>query len=120
MAFKLFVYEERYLWRIAWADEDGEPGLHVGDYPDQNWLKEAPVSGERDDWEIWVANRTAFQSFKDGHSNHDALGFFWESMREANAVLRQIKEALKQERPLPEWAKTALAAGWKPPKGWKA
>ena len=33
---------------------------------------------------------------------------------EATAALRIARAALKHERPLPEWAKTAIANGWKP------
>jgi len=50
----------------------------------------------------------------------DTYGAYWESKKQAQAALRVAKEALKQERPLPDWAQKALEAGWTPPKGWKA
>lgn len=46
----------------------------------------------------------------------------WYSKSGAAAALRVAKAAVaaaKSNRPLPEWAQQALAAGWKAPKGWK-
>jgi hypothetical protein len=37
----------------------------------------------------------------------------------ARAALRLCKAALKAEREMPAWAKTATLAGWKAPKGWQ-
>jgi hypothetical protein len=48
--------------------------------------------------------------------------FIFPSEKHAKACLRQINIELnsrKSDTPLPEWAKTALANGWTPPKNWK-
>ena len=52
----------------------------------------------------------------------DTWGYYWETVSGAKAALRAVKlreKTLSDERPLPEWAVTAAANGWKPPKGWK-
>jgi hypothetical protein len=51
----------------------------------------------------------------------DASGFFWETREAAQSALRVAKAAitLGVDRPMPDWARQALAAGWKAPKGWK-
>ncbi len=51
----------------------------------------------------------------------DARGFFWETDAAAKSALRVAKAAIKAgvDRPLPDWAQQALAAGWTAPKGWK-
>mgnify|MGYP003494096662 FL=1 len=115
MADQLVVDEDRRgYFRITWylADE-GEMGATLGDGGDIG-QGEAPT--ERADYEHWLACKTCHES----GAARDGNGFHRESEKNARVVLRQIREALKQDRPLPEWAKTALAAGWKPPKGWKA
>jgi hypothetical protein len=45
--------------------------------------------------------------------------FVWYSEASARAALRLCKAALKAEREMPAWAKTATLAGWKAPKGWQ-
>jgi hypothetical protein len=51
----------------------------------------------------------------------DVNGFFWETHAAAQTALRVVKTAITAgaDRPLPDWARSALAAGWKAPKGWK-
>jgi len=71
---------------------------------------------DREDWEYWAANKAA----RDIKPKRDNRAFWWETKSEVVAALATIKLALKQERPLPDWAKQALAAGWKAPKAWKA
>ncbi len=78
-------------------------------------MGEAPK--DKDEWQQWAASK-AIRSVPG--VLFDIIGAFWETEAEARVALRVAKEALKQERPLPEWAKTALAEGWKAPKGWKA
>lgn len=108
------VTSERYLSRIIWYfPDEGEEGATIGEDPKAG-LGDPPT--DRDDWEDWCANKVA----REANAERDRKGFFWDSAAAASAVLRQIREALKQDRPLPEWAKTALAEGWKAPKGWKA
>lgn len=48
--------------------------------------------------------------------------YVFPSERLAKAALNSINAALNSSAmnsPMPEWAQTALAAGWTPPKGWK-
>jgi hypothetical protein len=106
-----------YLWRITWhiADDDYGVGATLGEGTTSEWSGAAPK--DREDWEHWAAQRAAFAT---AGVERDRNGFFWESAGEAKAAFRIVKEALKQERPMPEWATKALAEGWKPPKGWKA
>lgn len=52
----------------------------------------------------------------------DSLGFYWESRSEAEAARRLCNVEIKvaqSDKPWPDWAKQALNAGWKAPKGWK-
>lgn len=112
----LVVHDEGPGWRISWfIAEDGDIGGCLGQDEDDG-LGDPPSN--RDVWEHWIASKVAREAKT--APVRDYAGFYWETEREAKAVLRQIKEVMKQDRPLPEWAKTALAEGWKPPKGWKA
>jgi len=52
----------------------------------------------------------------------DQLGYGWKSKRGALKTLRRCRAELKSIRddaPWPEWAKRAVAEGFKPPKGWR-
>ncbi len=115
MADKLVVVEEKYLYRIQWELDDGDD---LGAYlcqSEEDGVGEPPT--ERSDWEHWTASQAVRTS--EGVTI-DHIGARWDSQKQATAALRVAKEALKQDRPMPDWAKTALAEGWKPPKGWKA
>jgi hypothetical protein len=115
MADKLVVVEEKFLYYIQWELDDGDD---MGAYLCQD--KEDGTGDppkERDEWEQWAASRAVRGA--EGVA-FDFKGAYWESEKLARAALRVAKEALKQERPLPDWAQKALEAGWKPPKGWKA
>lgn len=65
--------------------------------------------------------RAAFQAVAPfAFSGGDGSPFLFETEREARRALQAANAALlglKEE--WPSWATTALAAGWKPPKGWK-
>lgn len=109
---ELAVFDDSKGYRIGWYFEDeGDFGGMLGEDP--NLPAEAPV--ERASWEHWIANKTA-ASFE---PEKDTIGFFWESAAKAKKALRSIKEAMKTDKPMPEWATMALANGWKPPKSWK-
>jgi hypothetical protein len=112
---KLVVDCDRNRWRLSWAFEDdvgGSLGQNSKDGEGE------PLSGwSRGDWEHWAASK-AVKNLPG--VERDSCGFYWESEAQARKALRVAKEALKQERPLPEWAVQALKAGWKPPKNWKA
>lgn len=115
MADKLVVAEEKYRYRIQWEVDDGDD---LGAYLCQDEMDgKGEVPLDRDEWEHWTASRVARTT--NGFFTDD-LGAYWESEKQARTALRVIKEALKQERSLPDWAQKALEAGWKPPKGWKA
>ena len=51
-------------------------------------------------------------------------GYVWNERKDAMRALRaaraevKIVRAEKAQRPWPEWAKTAAAEDWKPPRGW--
>ncbi len=76
---------------------------------------------------IWnpAFEKAGFQIIKEGDQDsrgHDSTGFWWESESAARAALAKVKviaKTLLNDVPWPEWARKALAAGWKPPKGWK-
>ena len=109
---KLVVFDDRRFWRIGWADESDVIGTELGQSPE--FLTEEEPK-EREHWECWAAERAAATQ----KPERDERGYYWDSERDARAVLRVVKAALKAERPLPEWAVTALAAGFKAPKGWQ-
>lgn len=112
MASKLAIVNsyDRRGWALAWVDEDGE-GSHVGE-----WAPKAPLI-TRDDYES-AAVFYAAKPFADYHRN--GQDFVFSSSRTAREALRAAKLALKNvDVPMPEWAKQAAAAGWRPPKGWK-
>jgi hypothetical protein len=112
MADKLVVVENKYIYRIQWELDDGDD---LGAYLCQDKTDgEGEGPTERQDWAASRAVRTS-----EGVS-FDDIGAWWDNQKQAQAALRVAKEALKQDRPMPEWATKALAAGWKPPKGWKA
>lgn len=112
---KLVVFEDKYMFRIGWEFEEDGMGAVVGESWTRHDVDKSPPT-DREEWECWMAAKIASTSPGVQHS----FGFCWETSAEARAVLRQIKEAFKQDRPLPDWAQKALAEGWKPPKGWKA
>jgi hypothetical protein len=106
---RLTVLSERYSFYIAWEDEDG-----IGAYLDQEgWQCAEPR--DRDHWEHWVACKVAAES----GAVSTGPGYSWETQSEAKKVAAQVRATIRAGRGLPEWAKTAAANGWKPPKGWK-
>ena len=112
MSDKLAIIEDGYAYRICWV-VDGEEGAWLGDYlyPQHN-----PTF--HDDNEHRVATEAANQA---GGCEIENFGLRWESKARAQEALVSARAALKAARsskPYPEWALTALAAGWKAPKGW--
>lgn len=100
--------------RIQWAFPDGELGGYLGQ--DKNDGSEDPPE-DKDAWDHWAASKAVMGL---PGADRDGTSTFWETEAAARVALRLAKAALKQVKPLPDWAKTALAEGWKPPKGWKA
>lgn len=111
--------EESFFQRGAFVLQwfcDGETGGAVGD--DGGKPGKLPEPEDREKWETWVANKLAAETAS-GRRNGNGE-FFWETRSGAERALRAIKLAWRnRERSLPEWAKQALAAGWKAPNGWK-
>lgn len=94
---------------------DGEEGGSIGDRGEKAGKGQEPT--DREVWETWIAERIAAET---ASGRIGRLEYYWESHKAAATALRTIKEAWKhRERPLPEWARQAIAAGWKAPKGWK-
>jgi hypothetical protein len=110
MKDRLLIDEHRGVYHIVWyIAEDDCHGASLGDCPE--------IDGND---EHAVASRAAKDCSPDGVSEY--RGFYWESRNKAQAALRAANVALKIARdntPWPEWAKQALAAGWKAPKGWR-
>lgn len=112
---------DEYCYYLQWylaADED--MGLTLGEMSEADFAEGEPP--DREEWENWIAHKIASESEgvsrEGGKSDYGV--FYWETAKEARAVLQQIQFAwLTNVRELPDWAKKALSEGWKPPKGWK-
>lgn len=115
-------------YRIQWwLPEEEDYGATVGENG------KAPTKSQSTDIEWYTAEAVCFRLHKaitdDGSDTFglDSRGFWWSTKPKAAKVLTQIlaetKVALSKggcaESTWPEWAITAKAAGWKPPKGWK-
>jgi hypothetical protein len=102
---RLDIFADRCNFIVAWDDE-GCPGLALGE-------------DAGDELEHDIATKAA-----EAIGTHDRRAdgaFVWESESDAKKALRAARAAVraaKAGKPLPEWAITATAAGWKPPKGW--
>lgn len=117
MAYRLVVRSSEHgTWRINWCI-GGEIGLTVGfDYSDSD-----PEPIGQAPWEVWIVNKTASKLPKSYLVHRDDEGFYWLSESDAREVAKACRAALRSApKPMPEWAKTALHEGWKPPKGWKS
>ena len=130
MADQLVVIEARGEdgFILAWSLDDGdEIGGFIGDENPSSEailsnLGAAKKSGREDDVIHWLAYQACRSLPESSGVWHDsANGFVFPEKKLASSVLRQIKvelQAWRSGKPWPEWAKTAAAAGWKPPKNW--
>jgi hypothetical protein len=98
-SMKLGIESSRYGYRIGCL-EDGEFGVFLGDDVADPLIQSAEAA---------VA------------STLDEEGcFVWPSRARAQVALRLATRAVDlMERPMPVWARQALAAGWKAPQGWQ-
>ena len=116
--------EYRLRW---WLPEDDDYGAVVGEGGRLPTKKCKTI----EDIESYTAEAVAFRLLKAKPDSDvfglDSQGFWWATKPAAASVLRQIssetqtaiKFASESKEGWPEWAVTALNAGWKPPKGWK-
>lgn len=101
MKDKLIVQEDRGVYRIFWwLAEEQDLGAELGDGHEEGDDKHA------------VATRAAKTT---PGVEKDSRSYYWESRSAASAAL-QIANAALKNKPLADWERKALAAGWKPPK----
>lgn len=108
---------------IAWVF-DGDAGGALGDptYTQADLVK-AAADPTGDDWDHVKATITASKTVGveriRARYAHTTC-YVWPNRKLANAALRAIRAALKDkgDKPWPEWAVKAKAAGWTAPKGW--
>lgn len=109
---KLCIESWRGVFRICWLiAETGEAGAFLGDYLSRG----SPPDCGDDHFVTTEAARAA-------GAEYDDEGLLWESQSAVRKALTAANAALKAHRsakPWPEWAKQALVAGWKAPKGWQ-
>jgi hypothetical protein len=124
---KLVVDGDDGAYRIVWElVEEGDLGAALGEFGSEDYTDEA-LAKEKDPEgrDHMVANLTLIK-----HKpaiRRDSSGFLWDSMTAARRALTLVNAAIKADRAKrsgkmigwPEWAVTAAAHGWKPPKGWK-
>ena len=104
----------RIYWYLA---EVGDLGAAVGEFKVPT-MKPRESYKTDEDFQCHLVNHVAG---KTEGVEHDHNSYFWETRAQAQRALRLLKAELKAARdntPWPDWAKQALAAGWKAPKGW--
>jgi hypothetical protein len=115
--FKLVVDDQREGWIIGWASpEDGVVDAVIGNeyFP-----------ADKDPDRAWCISTDTLKEYftkQEWGLPEPGEPFAFESERHAKEALRLINAKLhyaKQNKPIPDWAEKALAAGWSPPKGWK-
>lgn len=96
---------EQLETELARAKEQREREQYEWTYVEIETLKNAlKLGGHLVPWDGW--------RFPTGYAAKRGLGI-------ARAARKAAKFAFDEGREMPEWAKQALAAGWKAPKGWK-
>jgi len=112
---KLDIDERGYISKIGWfIAEDGDFGLFLGNI---NFSKFDDAFETRAACDAIRSLPPALQPM-----NIDRDEWEWDSSSAARKALVAARAAIKlagANRPLPAWATTALANGWKAPKGWK-
>lgn len=128
---KLVLSDERSGWMVVWTDESGD-GAFVGQ--DANMTEaqlktKLEAAKSRRDWDT-VEYMTVELAARDPALADDVVprrtGYACDTRAAANRFIAHLRAAQKVARDEFETGKTsedwevkALAAGWKPPKGWK-
>lgn len=110
MAVRLVIDEGRgdEGYRIGWELEDGSIELHLGP------LSPMEAAELDDHAAACKAVELIVGQTRDGI-------YYFDSKLKAQDALRAARTAVKAalaKRPMPAWAQAALAAGWRPPRGW--
>lgn len=69
---------------------------------------------------VGAASQKRCEMYQRSHGT--VSGFYWEHKSDAQQALKLAKlriEEAKAKTPWPQWARDAVAHGWKAPKGWK-
>lgn len=114
----------RYQWQLAWwLPDEGEYGGFLGDCDLTTFNQYCCMRDEeirclpdKDSREEAFFCREAA-----GLQSRGERTLYWDSEQDAKEALRQLLARWKvfcDGTEWPQWAKTALEAGWKPPKGW--
>jgi hypothetical protein len=117
----LGLIEGRDGYTINWIFQPKDDGYDEDDPIGGELCDEVSDDPEADLEEnaVVAALRLALGELPREHSSSRILHF--EGRAEAQKALRIARAALKafrENKPWPEWALKAQAAGWKPPKGW--
>jgi hypothetical protein len=124
MTERLDIDERGGKYRIGWFDEENdlEGDLCIG----ETLCHTGPQMSEKDRDEVdehnFISKTLKTQCAPEGN---DERGFYWYDFGDAKHALALAKQLRRQwkdqrkNRPWPDWAKKAAAAGWKPPKTWK-
>lgn len=111
----LVIDDRNYDLRISWyIPYDEDYGLYLAN--------EDRVRGEDKETNIAIDVLRKYWISKGWTLPDVGRDFVFNHLCDARAALRLINTRLHYEqesKPLPKWAKTAIAAGWSPPKGWK-
>lgn len=103
-----------------WIAEDGDDGAMMGEMIPSATRCNAAQEKRTDDAEYFTAIM-AMKSF--ALTKRDDRGFYWDTAANAGFAIDAANRAILAYRSgtkaEPEWAQTARAHGWKPPKDWK-
>lgn len=107
---------DNWKYRLSWyLPEDDDIGGNVGDLSYTESDLKTLGAGDVDCAIAYLAVAKL-----DG-IQRDSRGVFWDTRAAAQSALRVAKAAITAgvDKPMPDWAQKAIAAGWKAPKGWK-
>lgn len=138
---KLDIFDERYVYYVAWCDDvDGEGGRVGQDHEKSEKELREHLANAKDDrsesgfdrfeyLSVEIAAKSWVKAARGADKENTRAGKFgieFDSLSTAKRFLAAMRAAVKAAKseydtgvPWPEWAKLASAAGWKPPKGWK-